>query len=342
MRTATRKTLVLAGILAWGLALAPSRLHAASPKADKIDINSASQSELESLPGVGAATAKKIIAGRPWSSVSALSKAGVSADTIEKLRPLVKAGRGPAAEAAPAKSEPPKAEKPARAAKEAKEAKKEEKKEERAVRAEPASAAKVDLNTASQKELEALPGVGAVTAKEIVAGRPYSSVRDLSRAGVSEKTIEKIAPLVTASGRSAEARAPREAAPAPARKPAEAAPARSAPSEPRYSGTIQPPPASGRVWVNTDTGVYHREGSQWYGKTKAGKYMTEAEARKAGYREESAGGAGQVWVNTETKVFHRQGDRWYGNTKHGKYMSEAEAVKEGYRESREHAGKKDQ
>jgi hypothetical protein len=38
------------------------------------------------------------------------------------------------------------------------------------------------------------------------------------------------------------------------------------------------------VWVNLDSGVYHREGSQWYGKTKNGKYMPEADAIKAGYR----------------------------------------------------------
>jgi hypothetical protein len=38
------------------------------------------------------------------------------------------------------------------------------------------------------------------------------------------------------------------------------------------------------VWVNTATGVYHRSGSRWYGKTKKGKYMTEADAIRAGYK----------------------------------------------------------
>ena len=42
--------------------------------------------------------------------------------------------------------------------------------------------------------------------------------------------------------------------------------------------------ASGKVWVNTETGVYHK-GGRWYGKTKAGKFMTEAEAKAAGYKE---------------------------------------------------------
>jgi hypothetical protein len=41
--------------------------------------------------------------------------------------------------------------------------------------------------------------------------------------------------------------------------------------------------ASGKVWVNTDTRVYHR-GGRWYGATKHGKFMTEEEATTAGYR----------------------------------------------------------
>ena len=38
------------------------------------------------------------------------------------------------------------------------------------------------------------------------------------------------------------------------------------------------------MWVNTKSGVYHKEGDRWYGKTKEGKYMTEDEATRAGYR----------------------------------------------------------
>jgi hypothetical protein len=41
--------------------------------------------------------------------------------------------------------------------------------------------------------------------------------------------------------------------------------------------------ADGKVWVNTETGVYHK-GGQWYGATKEGKFMTENDAIKAGYR----------------------------------------------------------
>jgi len=40
---------------------------------------------------------------------------------------------------------------------------------------------------------------------------------------------------------------------------------------------------NGQVWVNTETHVYHKEGSKWYGRTKRGKYLSEAEAQKEGY-----------------------------------------------------------
>jgi hypothetical protein len=41
-------------------------------------------------------------------------------------------------------------------------------------------------------------------------------------------------------------------------------------------------PGAGQVWVNTETHVYHKAGSRFYGKTKQGKYMSEQEAIKEG------------------------------------------------------------
>ena len=57
-----------------------------------VDLNKASEKELKDLKGVGPATAKKIIEGRPYKSVADLSKAGIFAKTLEALKPFVTAG----------------------------------------------------------------------------------------------------------------------------------------------------------------------------------------------------------------------------------------------------------
>ncbi len=39
---------------------------------------------------------------------------------------------------------------------------------------------------------------------------------------------------------------------------------------------------AGKVWVNSKSKTYHCQGTAYYGKTKVGSYMTEAEAKAAG------------------------------------------------------------
>jgi DNA uptake protein ComE-like DNA-binding protein len=55
------------------------------------------------------------------------------------------------------------------------------------------AAGKIDVNSASQDELEKLNGIGPVTAKKIVDGRPYKTKRDLlNKKVVSQGEYDKI------------------------------------------------------------------------------------------------------------------------------------------------------
>ena len=290
MRTSKTAVWVVLMFMLCGMSFAQKKSSKKAPEsanlAAKVDLNTASEQDLEALPEVGAATAKKIIAARPYSNVSDLQKAGLSAKKIEKLTPLVTAsGAGASAEnAKPAKSErAPKGAKSGAAKSDA--------------TAMSSSAAKVDLNTASEKEIEDLPGVGPATAKRIIAARPYASVNDLSKAGLSAKKIEKITPMATVSGSASSGSSASSTSTSSSSAPGPAAP-RSSESAPKSSkmqssssgsnsaseAPAQTPPQKGMVWVNLDTKVYHKEGTRWYGKTKNGKFMSESDAVAAGYR----------------------------------------------------------
>ena len=249
-----------------------------------LDLNSATIEQLKELPGIGSGYARKIIAARPYRSVDELSRSGIPAATIEKIRTLVIVGRLNKANMAlvdlnsatiaqlkelpgigtgyarkivaarPYKSvdDLAKSGLPAETIKRITELVTVVPMRLPHTVAKPvvpdSSAPLVDLNSASEESLDSLPGIGPAYAKKIIDGRPYASVEDLTKLRIPASTIEKIRPLVTVGEAAATA------------------------------------PEKGMVWVNLESRVYHKEGSRWYGKTKLGKYMTEEEAIKDGYR----------------------------------------------------------
>ena len=124
-----------------------------------VDLNTADQAALESLPGVGPALAGAIIAARPFKSVEDLKNVkGIGDVKYAGLKDLVTVGE-----------------------------------EETAVQPKLKPGETININTASLDTLEKLLGVGPVKAQASIDGRPYAKIEDIMKVkGIKEKTFAKI------------------------------------------------------------------------------------------------------------------------------------------------------
>lgn len=127
-------------------------------------------------------------------------------------------------------------------------------------------------------------------------------------------------------------------------------------SEQGATKSVQPKALQTRVWVNRDTKVYHCPASLYYGKTRNGEFMEEAQARGYGNRAVEGQGCKEVvangpaplpmatnaaqrmvWVNTESGVYHCPNTPDWGATRRGRYLTESDASVAGHKPA---AGKK--
>ncbi len=165
--------------------------------AGAVDINTATISELDALPGIGPAKAQAIVDHRKQNGafvniVQIMDVAGIGPATFENIRNLIETGKGGEA-ATPA--DPAALAVPADAADPAAEGSKAPVEATRDAGGPPTTT--LNINVATAAELQTLPGVGPSKAQAIVDDRanngPFEKCADLARvAGIGPATVANI------------------------------------------------------------------------------------------------------------------------------------------------------
>ncbi len=126
-------------------------------------------------------------------------------------------------------------------------------------------------------------GTYSSAASKSGACRGHQGVKAWYAAAPAKPAAPAAAPAPAPAAAPAPKPAPVAAAPAPAPAPVVAGtPKKSGPAAAAEAKTAAPGGAPNLVWVNTSSKVYHCYGTTYYGKTKAGAYMSEADAKAKG------------------------------------------------------------